>query len=327
MDLAALLAGTGSLEQAYINQDPFYQAGKGIAQIQFGAPRNNTEAFLMPFLQNTAAGGLAGYGRQNAMQTGYQDISKMLSGMSYKPTSTIAGVDESGAATQVPLQYGLESAPEGFSLKTGLQDLLMANTQRQAQIEAAAKKQEITDKLAIESSPLALDALTKQELAKASGKRQGEGVGDLKADIQNASQIEKSLNFIDQKYDEAKKLTGGASGFSSITGIPTAKGNALTGLGDSVVLQVDAVLGKEMNSDVRDRVLSLAPKFYDDAKTIEQKKTALKELVASLSKATPALDALAQKAAPKAPVLTQETYNQLRQQGLSQAQIKAKYGL
>jgi len=173
------------MEQQYLAQDPWFGAARNVAQTQYAPPRNDAEAFLLPFLQNSISGVMAGYGRENARNTAYQDISKMLGGTSYKPSSLVKQLGPDGIETEVPLQYGLEEAPEGFSIKTGLQDLLLANSAQQAQIEAAAKAQELKDKLAIESSQPYLESIRQQELAKAEGKAQGERVqGGLTTDQQ-----------------------------------------------------------------------------------------------------------------------------------------------
>lgn len=101
-----------------------------------------------------------------------------------------------------------------------------------------------------------------------------------------------SLDFIDTAFDRAKNLTGYATGIASEIGIPTDKGNALQGLQDSIIVQIDNALGREINSDVRKRLLNLAPKFYDNEKTLNEKKEAMKLLVGSLSKPTPVLDSI-----------------------------------
>jgi hypothetical protein len=194
IDLASLLSGN-NLDTLYRNDDPYYQAARGIAGIQTTAPRSNTEAFLLPFLQNTLAGGLAGYGKENARQTQYQDISSMLGSMGYQPSSAkdpYAMAAEAGSIANLlgsddisSSMYGQAVAPEGFSGKIGMADLLLATSQKQAEQEAAAKYQELQDKLNIESSQPYLEMIRKQEEAKASGKSSGERViGGLTTDQQ-----------------------------------------------------------------------------------------------------------------------------------------------
>ena len=97
---------------------------------------------------------------------------------------------------------------------------------------------------------------------------------------QQAANMDQTLNFIDNKFNRAKEITGiGAA-------LPlTPKNQELAGLGDSVILQIDKLLGREMNSDVRQRVLNMAPKWYDDPDTIETKRGNLKEFIGSLTNA------------------------------------------
>jgi len=59
--LSALL---GQSAQERLANDPFYVSGIKLGQQQV-APRNNTEAFLLPALQGLASGGLQGLGRSN----------------------------------------------------------------------------------------------------------------------------------------------------------------------------------------------------------------------------------------------------------------------
>lgn len=114
-----------------------------------------------------------------------------------------------------------------------------------------------------------------------------------------ASQIQKETNiaetkkqsfdFIDNAFEKAKELVGPGAA------IPTAIGGSkdeLTGLGDSLVIQIDAAVGRELNSDVRQRLLNLAPKWYDSASQLDEKKIGLKALLESLSAPTPTLDRL-----------------------------------
>ena len=99
-----------------------------------------------------------------------------------------------------------------------------------------------------------------------------------------------SLDFIKQKFEQAKKLTGGMAALNSITGIPTDKGQELKALGDSIVLQIDSTQKREMNSDVRNRILALGPQWYDSPETLDRKSRDMMDLVNSLGESTPVLD-------------------------------------
>lgn len=101
--------------------------------------------------------------------------------------------------------------------------------------------------------------------------------------------LEKSLSFIDDKFEQAKKITG-KEGFQASLGslgLPTPGANELTGIADSVIVQIDKALGREVNSDVRKRLLTLTPRWYDSDAEVDRKKQDLKELVYSLSQTTP----------------------------------------
>lgn len=156
---------------------------------------------------------------------------------------------------------------------------------------------------------------------------------------------EQTLKYIDQKFDEAKELTGSDALLNSLSFgmVPTEKGQLLSGLGDSVVVQIDTTLGREINSDVRERLLGMAPKPYDSADTIEKKKIAMKELVSSLYDPTPILSKHELVSATPAPTPTatakqgsarensdlsiQERYKQLRNTGVSKEEAARILGI
>lgn len=104
------------------------------------------------------------------------------------------------------------------------------------------------------------------------------------------AQEQKSMNFIDQKFKDAENLVGTIGAYGGALGLPTDKGQALQGIGDSLIVQIDTALGREINSDVRERLLTLAPKYYDNTETLARKKTDMKALLSSLSKGTPLLE-------------------------------------
>jgi hypothetical protein len=169
IDLVGLLTGNNSLENQYQANDPWYQAARGIGGLQLAPATNNTEAFLLPFLQGATAGGLAGYGRHNAQETAYKDISSALNNIGYKPSP----IADALAADQI--QYGLDEMPENFSIKASTPDLLLALSQQSAKQEAAAKKAEALALLNPEIA--AAKASFEKHVAQgtAEGKRAGEG--------------------------------------------------------------------------------------------------------------------------------------------------------
>jgi hypothetical protein len=203
--LTDLLAGNVMGEADYLSQDPFFTAGRGISQIQTGAPRNNAEAFLLPLLQNTAAGALAGYGRGQANQQSFLDtqarfapqieMEKMLAGQEgYTPNPFLA-----------PLLS--EEMPEGFTMKQAAQMNLMSMLQQQQQLETAAKKQELINEALVKSSPEFLAAERLSAEAKAGGTLAGQSgglalppgmtPGDIVGEVQKTSNLGKSLEYVD----------------------------------------------------------------------------------------------------------------------------------
>lgn len=117
--------------------------------------------------------------------------------------------------------------------------------------------------------------------------------GEARKEAINLENKEKSLSFIDEKFKQAESLVGTTGAVvGGLTGLPTDKAKALEGIGDSLVIQLDAVLGRELNSDVRNRLLSLAPKYYDNAETLKRKNADIKNLLSSLAPSAPILGSL-----------------------------------
>lgn len=278
-----LLAGNVQTEQDYLAQDPYYASGRSILGIQ-ARPTNSTEAWLGPILQGLAGGGLMGVGKQNAAQSAFSDAqsSPFLAPLLANEREASTFPDYSPNSYLAPYLSG--EMPENFTPKQARADqimaLLMASNDQESAIEKLKQQGEI-QKALLPYSQLAIEA-----------KRAEQGLGDVKKDISTVANKEQSMSFIDEKYNQAKELNGTAGALISELGIPTYKGNALTALGDSVVVQVDKMIGRELNSDVRKRMLTLAPKSYDTDAEIERKKADMKELVSSLAAATPALSSM-----------------------------------
>lgn len=145
----------------------------------------------------------------------------------------------------------------------------------QAMPEMAAKLgiklPEVSSSGGIETLPQDLKDVAVKELATVGSKKQ-------------------SFDFVDDKFDQAKKLTGTSAAAKSIFGIPTSEGEQLSGIAQSLIYQIDNVIGREVNSDVRRQFADLTPKWYDSDKELELKKNNFKELLAGLAKPTPILD-------------------------------------
>lgn len=129
----------------------------------------------------------------------------------------------------------------------------------------------------------------------------GSGVGDIlripkefrkdaleeQGTIQN---VEKSKAFTSKMFDEAKKLTGAKAAVTMNLGIPTKEGDALRGIIDSTILQLDVTLKKELNDKLRDTLASLMPRSTDSAEAIDAKKKRFNEVLDTISKSTPTLE-------------------------------------
>lgn len=144
----ALLGSVGD-ENSYLAQDPYYGAARQIASFQTPAARNNTEAFLLPFLQSGISTALAGYGQSNALDSMYADTRTALSSIPQSSVSSLLA--DSGAAEdpaqQILAQYSAEERPDSWNAKTGKLDLAKAILTAQATQEAEAKKQTIREEL------------------------------------------------------------------------------------------------------------------------------------------------------------------------------------
>lgn len=283
-----LLAGNVGGNAEYYSADPYYIAGRGILGLQ-AKPTNSTEAFLGPILQGLAGGGLMGYGQSSAADQAFLDAKNSISiAPLLQAEQSFTGPRPEGyEADPLIAKYLGAEAPEGFTPNIAKADQLRALLQ--GSISQDIKLKELENQAELQKALLPYSQMAiNADIAKNSGK-------EVREEVKTASQVEKSLNFIDEKFSEAKGLAGaegGASAVTNILGVPTTKGNQLKGIGDSIILQLDAALGRELNSDVRNRILSLAPKFYDTDAELERKSEAMKQVVKSLSKATPSLDAM-----------------------------------
>lgn len=289
--MAALLSNASDIEPS-----PWSGAGATILQSQLPRATNNTEAILGPILQGLIGGGLYGYGQGQTNKASFDAFSQnpilqSLGGSNPNGIGPVASGNEYGADLLAEA-YGSGVMPATWTPQQGKADLISALITKNAIDEDEARKADFRQKVA-EAGAI--------EEAKLAAKQKFDGglpgipknlEGDVIKEAANQATKQQSLDFIDQRFEDAKKLVGGSAAVKSLTGIPTAKGNELEGLADSVIVQIDKALGREMNSDVRRRILSLAPKFYDSAAEIDKKKENLKALVSSLSPATPVSESL-----------------------------------
>lgn len=127
--LSALLGQSASERLA---NDPFYVGGIGIQKQQI-APRNNTEAFLIPALQGLASGAMQGYGRSSVAES-----------MASNPLIEALKIDRSTLDTSDP-----------FKVETALSQALLGQ-------QLGQQQQKLNNDLiseAIKSNPRAQNAL------------------------------------------------------------------------------------------------------------------------------------------------------------------------
>ena len=319
-----------------VDPSPWSGAGQSILSSQLPRATNNTEAILGPILQGLIGGGLQGYGQGQTNKASFDayaqnPIIQSLQGDNPNGIGPVASGNEYSQDLTSALYSG--DMPANWSPSQGKSDILSALITKQAVLDDEEAKKAIRNKLAEAS-------------ATAEGKLMGEAKGNAALSelgiVDPASPLGKerlikdaknqSIDFIKSKFEQAKKLTGSNAGLTANSGVPTPEGNELSALADSVIVQIDKVLGREINSDVRQRMLNLAPKWYDSATEIDKKSKNLISLVESLSTPTPLLDSKIPKS--EAPIATtsatagvdanlKQQYNALRASGKTAEEAKA----
>lgn len=185
-----LLADT--LKKDYYADDPFYSTGRNILQIQAPAARNNTEAFLMPFLQNIIGGTLVGYGKSQAEDAAFQAAKESPYIAPFlKEQSEFIGPrspEEMAALEANPLyKYLAEEAPENFTPEVAKLDTVQGILQKQNIEEYLQKQKERKEELGLKMAEKAFEkglnysdtviqGEANLEAAKAAAKLKGESV-------------------------------------------------------------------------------------------------------------------------------------------------------
>lgn len=98
--------------------------------------------------------------------------------------------------------------------------------------------------------------------------------------------------FIEQQFEKAKSLPSLAS-----SNPYTNAGNEMAGIGISLTTALQAALGREMNAKEQERLGAAVPDWNDTVEQIELKKQRFKDLMHTISKATPLADSLGGTAA------------------------------
>lgn len=95
------------------------------------------------------------------------------------------------------------------------------------------------------------------------------------------------LGFVDQEFEKAK----GISSLGALVPMSDAS-QELDGVQGSLRTVLQKYLGREMNGPEQEKIVKLMPDWNDTEVQIEMKKARFKEMMASMSKSTPLLDAL-----------------------------------
>lgn len=280
-DLVAGLIGAPA-QKAIAEENYYYKFGAvpdalsgSIQQIASQAPgRFSTKDLLIGSLLTGLTGGIfkgLGDTYQNKLTTRYLDNANSL----------LAGDESNPQGLPPSLFRANQDVVRMFQMRKGLEDAAAEKDlkrQVDSQIELATnpkiREAKLEDAISLRNS--SLDNPKSTEVIKEKGA---------------LDKLQQSFDFIDSKFERAKDLVGAEAAVGLNTPFNTTKGNELRGLQDSVILQIDNALGREINSDVRNRIKSLTPTSYDSKDTIETKKNNLKELLVSLAAPTPVLDA------------------------------------
>jgi hypothetical protein len=206
-----------------------------------------------------------------------------------------------GVEVPEELAVGMTDAnPETRKLSSGLASALMTQKSKSAE-ETAAYNRDI-EKMR-EQIRMQKEADIEKDKAKAAAENAGGIPGVPKAlqpkaleEIGSKKDLNTSLDFISQQFANARTQSGLGAAVGAISqavgGPPTDSKGALDRIGESVTLQLDKMLGHEVNSDVRERIIQqYGPRWYDSDETLAAKEQGFKSAVQSLSKGTPVLQA------------------------------------
>lgn len=159
-DLYSALLGIPSQEE-YITSDPYAIGAKSVASWQMPQPTNNTEAFLMPLIQQGLTGYLTGQAKQNVAQNVYEDARELPL---IKQTYALPG-GEIGPMTQAQSQqadfiqsllsgdYSGQEAPEDYNYQKAKQDIAMVQLAKKTadeKVKADAKTKDALDATMLE---------------------------------------------------------------------------------------------------------------------------------------------------------------------------------
>lgn len=232
----ALASDVGGTEDQYLSRDPYYTAGRSVANWNM-QPENSSQAVYMPILQGLLSGFLMNYGKSNAKQSAWEDYSSspMLQSLSKSydiapndsEVNGIGPVANGGTyAEALRHDYTRDTPTEDWSIKTGKQDLLIAALTAQAQEEEKKKKEAILQELATYAEKKKIDAKFKNgegDGGDGSGGGGGKGLGQAKTDslltekavADKADSLAKKLEDSKMTYAEFR-LARNFSGFDKL---------------------------------------------------------------------------------------------------------------
>lgn len=297
--LSALMGGVGD-ESDYLAKDPFALAGRSVGTWNMPAPKNNSEAWLMPIIQGGLMGALGGYGRSQAQQAQYGDMQSLVQ------SPLLAG-----ALAQDPelsAMFSGEERPDNFSSKAAKNELLLAALKQTGIDEYERKKQDTADELKakvdLATNPQILDAEVEKarRIAEASKAKDDSGLvgipkalqGEAVKEITTRAVKKETDSFIDDQFKTAKDLKQIYGGLKiPFTSIQTATADKLNGISASLQAKAQQILGNEPSDKMRARIDATIPNWTDSDANIEEKKKAYRQLIAGISSPTPILDQLA----------------------------------
>jgi hypothetical protein len=298
---------------SYRADDPFYMGGLSLGRLQL-QPQSSSEAVWGPALQGLIAGALQGYGKKSADDTAYQDYrsSPLLAAYSGRPVGSEFGpLTQEDSLLAAMHDYTNPERPEGWNAKIGKGDLILAALNDQVAREEAIRKATIQDKFAQEFSPAQIQAegrkayeIEKQKEAAKGGQIPGVPRGQEGTAIEelgNKGQLKTSLKLVDEVYEAASKVSSIKAGVEKAAAslplvggmVPTPDVDEIDRLTETAILQFDKLMGRELNSDVRARLVQkFGIKPYDSAETRIEKRDLLKDALKSAAQGTPMLDLL-----------------------------------
>lgn len=201
-DVLGLLAQQMPSESDYLGSNPFYNAGRGISQIQV-QPRTSSEAIWQPMLQGLLAGGIGGYGQRQARQSQFADTQANPFIKSQLSNPSALEMNPGLSA------YLSETAPESWSPKQARTDVMTSLLMAQNLQEQQAKNAEIAAALKAK-----IDEATNPAINAAKVKQEG----DIAAVREAATAPSKAAA---KKIEDAKKEEDLA--YSRITGLASYK--------------------------------------------------------------------------------------------------------